>query len=868
MCFSGGGVRAASFDCGVLMKMGELGLLKEMDHLSAVSGGGYTASAYLTHLQYCDAPLPRDGKGADDWFRLRCCELVTRMQDNIGYLITCAHSQRRAPGKERGSKWARCCDTPAFVALLLGMPAANVVTFFAFWAMPITVWVNLNHGHSMRSKLCGIGGHYSWVPGLALVTAIVAAVAYVLLKLVTCVEKRPPQHAAWLWHRAGVTLCSRLALSAVLYIVLVVATMGMEVYDFGYASESRDVKCACASYFEWDDYGEWDDFESYAASCDDHSTPIVARRSFALGCLAFFGGWFALAALVAVVFSPVFLGVVARLVGPLLGIFAISYVAQYRVFGPVTEQQFVDDGLPYDATQWSIVFFTSCALAIWHLPMQHELPRTLHRFYARALRRAFFALSADAPLACGSLDMSGGVAPPNLILGATVNEFRRPETADRRGQPFVLTPRAWGGKHTGYARPPTWLSLSRAMAISGAAIDGFVLTQFKSKSLRLALQLLNLTMGDTLRFSCRADDDDAAKKIGAPLAAFANAVECPTDTACGTDADELVAKYRPATAAAKASMALSDHELCATLNLRTKEMVLFASVYVLFMLSAAFYSKSDDKRSIYETASPVYAALGFGIMFLAICASVFTHAPALRFLACSPIIQQAHLLMQVTNFGTRTPPFLTLTDGGLTECIGVVELLRRGIRWIVVVDTTEDPSLQMAYLAESLAIAKAEGLVVGDFEDRGPEPRLPLADLLSPKIADRDYARVANAYPSGQPVDVFVVKMRKPKGGCATKARPLIHPKEVASADCDITVVPKPLLDLENASPPDLRLDEINGLCAESCHTACACLPCGQFPFLGVGNQFLTPVQFANLARLANDLAHAPLVALKEARGE
>ena len=71
MCFSGGGVRAASFDCGVLMKMGELGLLKEMDHLSAVSGGGYTASAYLTHLQYCDAPLPRDGKGADDMGAVR-----------------------------------------------------------------------------------------------------------------------------------------------------------------------------------------------------------------------------------------------------------------------------------------------------------------------------------------------------------------------------------------------------------------------------------------------------------------------------------------------------------------------------------------------------------------------------------------------------------------------------------------------------------------------------------------------------------------------------------------------------------------------------------------------------------------------------
>ncbi|KAH8070458.1 zinc finger protein [Aureococcus anophagefferens] len=135
LCFSGGGVRAASFDCGVLMKMGELGLLKEVDHLSAVSGGGYTASAYLTHLQYCEAPCPKGGKAADDWFRLRTAELVARMQDNIGYLITCAHSFNAAPGRERGSPYARCCDVPAFVALLLGMPAANVLTFVAFWAL-------------------------------------------------------------------------------------------------------------------------------------------------------------------------------------------------------------------------------------------------------------------------------------------------------------------------------------------------------------------------------------------------------------------------------------------------------------------------------------------------------------------------------------------------------------------------------------------------------------------------------------------------------------------------------------------------------------------------------------------------------------
>ena len=37
LAFSGGGVRAASFQSGVLWRMAELNLLKEVDHLSAVS---------------------------------------------------------------------------------------------------------------------------------------------------------------------------------------------------------------------------------------------------------------------------------------------------------------------------------------------------------------------------------------------------------------------------------------------------------------------------------------------------------------------------------------------------------------------------------------------------------------------------------------------------------------------------------------------------------------------------------------------------------------------------------------------------------------------------------------------------------------
>jgi len=41
LAFSGGGIRSATFNLGVLKALHELGLLKHVDYLSTVSGGGY-----------------------------------------------------------------------------------------------------------------------------------------------------------------------------------------------------------------------------------------------------------------------------------------------------------------------------------------------------------------------------------------------------------------------------------------------------------------------------------------------------------------------------------------------------------------------------------------------------------------------------------------------------------------------------------------------------------------------------------------------------------------------------------------------------------------------------------------------------------
>jgi len=69
LCFSGGGIRSASFNLGVLQALAELDLLKYVDYLSSVSGGGYIhqwLAAWSTRCSFAEVtqhliPLPDPG---------------------------------------------------------------------------------------------------------------------------------------------------------------------------------------------------------------------------------------------------------------------------------------------------------------------------------------------------------------------------------------------------------------------------------------------------------------------------------------------------------------------------------------------------------------------------------------------------------------------------------------------------------------------------------------------------------------------------------------------------------------------------------------------------------------------------------------
>ncbi len=78
LAFSGGGIRSATFNLGVLQALAKLGLLRKIDYLSTVSGGGYIGSWLTTWIHHKGLPEVEkglkgriDGKEADEihWLR-------------------------------------------------------------------------------------------------------------------------------------------------------------------------------------------------------------------------------------------------------------------------------------------------------------------------------------------------------------------------------------------------------------------------------------------------------------------------------------------------------------------------------------------------------------------------------------------------------------------------------------------------------------------------------------------------------------------------------------------------------------------------------------------------------------------------------
>ncbi|CAK9107903.1 unnamed protein product [Durusdinium trenchii] len=232
------------------------------------------------------------------------------------------------------------------------------------------------------------------------------------------------------------------------------------------------------------------------------------------------------------------------LAGPIWAAFLVALVAQWQIFGPLTGQSLFpnllrlgmrwiwaklgSEVLPqripkfaryYSHSSSSWIFHVCIiAAAAWHeqsadqrrmvitLPIYDLLIKLIHSYYRRSLQLAYFCDGEDIefPAAADSPYC------PNLLLGACINDFRRPEDKELLSD-FTLTPLFMGCPRTGFFRTDRRMRLGYAISVSGAAPDTLMLTKFDVLPIRFLLSVFSLRLGDFVRL---APDGKIAAQIG------------------------------------------------------------------------------------------------------------------------------------------------------------------------------------------------------------------------------------------------------------------------------------------------------------------------------------------------------------------
>eukprot|EP00933_Yihiella_yeosuensis_P069578 TRINITY_DN7626_c0_g1_i1.p1 TRINITY_DN7626_c0_g1~~TRINITY_DN7626_c0_g1_i1.p1 ORF type:complete len:313 (-),score=45.07 TRINITY_DN7626_c0_g1_i1:66-893(-) len=200
------------------------------------------------------------------------------------------------------------------------------------------------------------------------------------------------------------------------------------------------------------------------------------------------------------------------------------------------------------------------------------------------------------------------------------------------------------------------------------------------------------------------------------------------------------------------------------------------------------------------------------------------------------------------------PPLrLFLNDGGLVECLGLISLLRRRCKFMLVTDATADFTMQFVCLRESMKIAMAEKICTF-FDPK--DPRRGVEPLLADFASSQDsFLRLSVLYDCWGPNaeepqerrvgEIFFIRMRILEGFHINMDK--IKKQEVVDvASCRVD---------PEASHMESMATDVGGCCCDCCHTRCNCGLVGRFPNIANGNQFLTPMQFALLCRLGYSLA-------------
>lgn len=906
LCLSGGGTRAAAFHAGVFWALAAEGLLKEVGHICAVSGGGYTVASYVSHLCDLEANEPPSPDGLDRWYQRVVARFVLRMQRNINYLVdTTPDRQWRKPRadlpEERGSScFPRILDFPIFIGAVFGSMTATPMLLIIHTLWPLVFSIELFHGDMLRRAWCNptdaptsSSEVYSWFWNSTLFIAIMAFSSIFLACLIgigLC-PRTAQNHRKYLYSRSVRHILERSAICYSAYVLSIGLILFWQCMYWGYAARNDTagdwVRYLCNHYINeeaatahcsdqavmsgpvwytvgdvtkylngtWVDQNIWApvDAPSWDAGVPfwGKNPPEITLYGYLLATLGASG--VLLLFLGAVIWRGKVVKVLLTIIIPVVYIFIVIAVAKWKTFGPISIQYLLP-GIEWSAYSTGIVnllFWTFTVGAILTLPVYDSVQKLAHMYYRRSLKRAFFVNGRDI-----SFDIiRGSPYCPNILFGACLHDYRKPWEGTNHID-FTISTLFVGCTRTGFYRNPPTASLARLMTIAGAAVDATFFLNADVLAIRLLLAVVALRFGDFLRLM--------------PEGPMSMRFEGRIATRLERQASRIESQL-PRTAAAVAEISSRQQHWISRwlqgLMDRLPAACPFLVGHTLIFVGATV----GGTNVVGSRSCSIYVWLVYvGLLVYASVAilSFFAYIRPLQWLMRSPMIQQFQMLFMHRYKAAVPPPYLYISDGGLIEPLGIFPLLRRRMRRIVVSDAAEDPELTMRCLRDALAICREERLcsfydpddphrdmefVLQDFSRLGASGFLHLGIRYEPMA---DGART----PDGE---LFCLRMRLLPGD-AVPVRALLTEDELLGQPPPPGYAPP--------APPDPSAGVFEGPRSAYTGACCPSWECGgflagrRFPNYGVGNQFLTPLHFANLCGLGAELSR-PLVDKMRGRG-
>eukprot|EP00439_Symbiodinium_sp_Y106_P015183 s3155_g2.t1 len=152
VAFSGGGIRAATFQSGVLWQLAEAGVVQAAFLVFFVpQTGGYLLSAFASHIVTQESPTTPDE--VDSWYKQVVAKTIVRLQRNAGNFVRDCF---RLPGvpMDGSGIFPRACDLPFLMMIFFVTICTGPFLFITTVLLPAAELVEIYFGYAMRASFC------------------------------------------------------------------------------------------------------------------------------------------------------------------------------------------------------------------------------------------------------------------------------------------------------------------------------------------------------------------------------------------------------------------------------------------------------------------------------------------------------------------------------------------------------------------------------------------------------------------------------------------------------------------------------------------------------------------------------------------